>query len=107
MNSNRGRKCSFGKKDGRLYIVDEWVKATEEIAICAEGTPDSLNPSFVDEEGFLLPHWRKGVLCDTVSSLHISSMGWMIMEILVTVGNSTRAMKVEEKNHLRLRKMMF
>ncbi|KAI4348580.1 hypothetical protein L6164_009289 [Bauhinia variegata] len=36
--------------DGWKELVDEWVKATAAIAAGSEGTPDSVNPSVVDEE---------------------------------------------------------
>lgn len=32
------------------YLVDEWVNSTKHISQGAEGTPDSVNPSVVDEE---------------------------------------------------------
>ncbi|XP_028761405.1 probable mediator of RNA polymerase II transcription subunit 26b [Neltuma alba] len=36
--------------DGWKEMVDEWVKSTAAIAGSAEGTPDSVDPSVVDEE---------------------------------------------------------
>ncbi|XP_047151933.1 probable mediator of RNA polymerase II transcription subunit 26b isoform X2 [Vigna umbellata] len=36
--------------DGWKQMVDEWVKATATTAIADEGTPDSVNPSVVDDE---------------------------------------------------------
>ncbi|GMH08110.1 hypothetical protein Nepgr_009950 [Nepenthes gracilis] len=52
---------------GWKAIVDEWVKATEEIAVLAEGTPDSLNPSFVDDGGLPSPPLDEGAFFVTQS----------------------------------------
>ncbi|KAL2895830.1 putative mediator of RNA polymerase II transcription subunit 26b [Bienertia sinuspersici] len=50
--------------DGWKVIVDEWVKATQELA--EGGTPDSVNPSTVDEEeGLPSPPMDEGALFST------------------------------------------
>ncbi|TKY53428.1 mediator of RNA polymerase II transcription subunit 26b [Spatholobus suberectus] len=49
--------------DGWKEMVDEWVKATTAIAVGSEGTPDSVNPSVVDdEEGLPSPPMDEGAL---------------------------------------------
>lgn len=49
--------------DGWKTIVDEWVKATQELA---GGTPDSVNPSTLDEEeGLPSPPMDEGVFFST------------------------------------------
>lgn len=47
-NSKQIRHLARALIDGWKIIVDEWVKATQEIA--EGGTPDSVNPSTVEEE---------------------------------------------------------
>ncbi|KAL2925692.1 putative mediator of RNA polymerase II transcription subunit 26b [Bienertia sinuspersici] len=66
---------------GWKVIVDEWVKATQELA--EGGTPDSVNPSTVDEEeGLPSPPMDEGAL--------FSTQPMDFSQIFETVGNSTR-----------------
>ncbi|KAH1194538.1 putative mediator of RNA polymerase II transcription subunit 26b [Glycine max] len=57
------RQLSRTLIDGWKEMVDEWVKATTTTAITEEGTPDSVNPSVVDddeEEGLPSPPLDEG-----------------------------------------------
>ncbi|KAL9232628.1 hypothetical protein vseg_007716 [Gypsophila vaccaria] len=57
------RNLSRSLIDGWKVIVDEWVKSTQELA---GGTPDSINPSTVDEEeGLPSPPMDDGVFFST------------------------------------------
>ncbi|KAL9232627.1 hypothetical protein vseg_007716 [Gypsophila vaccaria] len=58
------RNLSRSLIDGWKVIVDEWVKSTQELA--EGGTPDSINPSTVDEEeGLPSPPMDDGVFFST------------------------------------------
>ncbi|KMT15216.1 hypothetical protein BVRB_3g063270 [Beta vulgaris subsp. vulgaris] len=63
-NSKEIRHLARALIDGWKIIVDEWVKATQELA--EGGTPDSVNPSTVDEEeGLPSPPMDEGVFFST------------------------------------------
>ncbi|KAK9671176.1 hypothetical protein RND81_12G011100 [Saponaria officinalis] len=63
-SSKEIRNLSRSLIDGWKIIVDEWVKSTQELA--EGGTPDSINPSTVDEEeGLPSPPMDDGVFFST------------------------------------------
>ncbi|XP_057549507.1 probable mediator of RNA polymerase II transcription subunit 26b [Amaranthus tricolor] len=65
-NSKEIRHLARGLIDGWKIIVDEWVKATQELAAAEGGTPDSANPSTVDEEeGLPSPPMDEGAFFST------------------------------------------
>ncbi|XWS57173.1 hypothetical protein CRYUN_Cryun09bG0150300 [Craigia yunnanensis] len=93
--------------DGWKELVDEWVSATKAIA---EGTPESVNPSVVDEEeeeeGLPSPPLDVGAFFAIqptsmeLSEIHDYDRG-MLFQILETVGNSSRTGITEENHHRR------
>ncbi|GMH28319.1 hypothetical protein Nepgr_030162 [Nepenthes gracilis] len=74
----RGSKriCHVAREliEGWKVTVDEWVKATQEIAVGAESTPDSVNPSVLDEEeGLPSPPLDEGAFC-AVQNIELSQI---------------------------------
>ncbi|XVF07075.1 hypothetical protein REPUB_Repub06bG0106000 [Reevesia pubescens] len=97
--------------DGWKELVDEWVSMTNAIA---EGTPESVNPSVVDEEeveeeGLPSPPLDVGAFFDTqptsmeLSEIHDYDRG-MLYQILEAVGSSSRT-GITEENHQRRTKI--
>ncbi|XP_019427652.1 PREDICTED: probable mediator of RNA polymerase II transcription subunit 26b isoform X1 [Lupinus angustifolius] len=59
--------------DGWKEMVDEWVKATTPIAVGSEGTPDSINPSVIDEEeGLPSPPMDEAFFAAQTGSMELS-----------------------------------
>ncbi|GAV61497.1 Med26 domain-containing protein [Cephalotus follicularis] len=58
--------------DGWKDLVDEWVNATKSLAGAEEGTPESLNPYILDEEGLPSPPLDEGVFFATQTMMELS-----------------------------------
>ncbi|XWS65302.1 hypothetical protein CRYUN_Cryun05aG0081300 [Craigia yunnanensis] len=100
--------------DGWKELMDEWVSATKAIA---EGTPESVNPSVVDEEeveekeeeGLPSPPLDVGAFFATQpTSMELSQIPdydrGMLFQILEAVENSSRTGITEENHHMRTKR---